>query len=396
MPSMMSWKRLRALYFAHSTRFDPTRLSPFSLSCFTGDLMRVRQYVEVGLPLDLARTETPFNCGYITLIVLGAQRLLEALHNLQHSEVLRFLISRGLPIDVEDIVGIIALGHAITSSVMKLDLARILVEARAGVNYRNRYGEVAIFGAFQKGHIDAIDLVMKFGADLEIPEADGVTPMAFFLSCGAQVTAAVRRSLKKRQGQEAPRMDKRCDGRGKNDVALKNCGRCKVARYCSAECQRAAWVVHKKHCEPFSASSTITLKPFYDEGGKLIPMAVVTYQKYGYGKPAYQVPESHWRAAHIPSGLSSESKQLIVKVQTPFDFARAAPCDGTGKLLIYTKKRDFVCYIRREENVSAYDRLLEIVKAQGIQGAKAYFAAELRSKDELVVKVSEVLAEQPF
>jgi hypothetical protein len=29
-------------------------------------------------------------------------------------------------------------------------------------------------------------------------------------------------------------------------------------------------------------------------------------------------------------------------------------------------------------------------------GAKAYFAAELKSKDELVVKVSEVLAEQPF
>jgi hypothetical protein len=31
-----------------------------------------------------------------------------------------------------------------------------------------------------------------------------------------------------------------------------------------------------------------------------------------------------------------------------------------------------------------------------VGGAKAYFAAELKSKDELLVKVSEVLAEQPF
>ena len=28
----------------------------------------------------------------------------------------------------------------------------------------------------------------------------------------------------------------------------KRCGRCKEAYYCSRECQRWAWPVHKKHC----------------------------------------------------------------------------------------------------------------------------------------------------
>jgi hypothetical protein len=33
---------------------------------------------------------------------------------------------------------------------------------------------------------------------------------------------------------------------------------------------------------------------------------------------------------------------------------------------------------------------------EGQDGAKAYFAAELKNQDELIVKVSEVLAVQPF
>ena len=31
---------------------------------------------------------------------------------------------------------------------------------------------------------------------------------------------------------------------------LKKCGRCKEARYCSAECQKEHWATHKKDCRP--------------------------------------------------------------------------------------------------------------------------------------------------
>jgi hypothetical protein len=65
-------------------------------------------------------------------------------------------------------------------------------------------------------------------------------------------------------------------------------------------------------------------------------------------------------------------------------------------LRVYTEKRDLVCDIRRIDNPAGYDRVSEIVRTKGVMGLKAYFAAEMRSKDELVVKVSEVLAEQPF
>ncbi|KAI9002970.1 hypothetical protein DFJ74DRAFT_713882 [Hyaloraphidium curvatum] len=39
-----------------------------------------------------------------------------------------------------------------------------------------------------------------------------------------------------------------CEAPGKKGAPLKRCGRCKVARYCSSYCQKAAWAVHKKNC----------------------------------------------------------------------------------------------------------------------------------------------------
>jgi hypothetical protein len=64
--------------------------------------------------------------------------------------------------------------------------------------------------------------------------------------------------------------------------------------------------------------------------------------------------------------------------------------------MVYTEKRDFMCSIRRQDNPAAYDRISKVTHERGVGGAKAYFPAELRSKSELFVKTSEVLAAQPW
>jgi hypothetical protein len=152
--------------------------------------------------------------------------------------------------------------------------------------------------------------------------------------------------------------------------------------------------MHKQTCQPFSASNTVAFKPFYEIAGQVTPTSNIARQFFGI--PTTPIPSSHHRAAHIPKGLSFESKNLIIKVQVPFNMATGGPGSGYGNLFVYSKKRDFVCAIRRVDDPKAYDRISHVIKTQGVGGAKAYFAADLKSKDELVIKVSEVLAEQPF
>lgn len=55
--------------------------------------------------------------------------------------------------------------------------------------------------------------------------------------------------------KQAGRIPDRCDGCGRfdwgvldSDSALRRCSRCKIARYCSAECQRNVWKAHKNGC----------------------------------------------------------------------------------------------------------------------------------------------------
>ncbi|KAI0841971.1 hypothetical protein F5Y06DRAFT_292793 [Hypoxylon sp. FL0890] len=44
-------------------------------------------------------------------------------------------------------------------------------------------------------------------------------------------------------------VSKVCFGCGANDVELQKCNQCKMVRYCSKECQRTDWPIHKTVCE---------------------------------------------------------------------------------------------------------------------------------------------------
>lgn len=157
-----------------------------------------------------------------------------------HAEVLRYLLSRGMPPDVEDIVGYTALHHTTMASDSRLDLARILLESGANVDHQSRYGEVPLLRVLQINKVDCVDLLMEFGANMDIADANGLTPRACFLSYGPQVTATMMKWIRKRNGESAPMGAKECDAchqKGDN-VKLKHCSRCHVVLYCSTGCQR--------------------------------------------------------------------------------------------------------------------------------------------------------------
>ncbi|KAI0070236.1 hypothetical protein K474DRAFT_1654087 [Panus rudis PR-1116 ss-1] len=384
----------RNLYVNASLGLNPSLLNEFALVCLVGHIDEVTRLVESGEAPNLSGTETPFKTGYASLVCLGAQRVGSGPPGVRmdHAATLKFLLSHGCPPDVEDIVGHTALHH-LTPRSFKPDLARILLENGANVNHQNRYGEVPIMHAMQAGIVEAIDLLMEFGADIDIPEADGITPRKFFVDYGPKVTATVTKWIRKRNGEEAPLGEKKCDNCGRSDVGLKQCSNCHSVRYCSSQCQRAQWKTHKPTCRPFDVTNTVSLRPIYDGHpfGMLIPTADLKRKAMGID---VQTPPA--RNGHHSQVPSSFPKSLTIKVQVPYGGPGMSTHNSKADLLIYNKKRDFVCTVQYATNPKAYTKISQVVRSKGVGGAKAYFVAELKSKDELIVKIDDVLAEQPF
>ncbi|OSX56980.1 hypothetical protein POSPLADRAFT_1067983 [Postia placenta MAD-698-R-SB12] len=347
--------KLRHLYQMKSAGFDANMLRQFALWCFLGQAESIKKAVESGSAPDLTATETPYKFGYCTLVIAGAQRGAVGCPGSDHPATLSFLLSSGAPPDAPDIVGYTALHHATQNAAgPTLSLARILLTHGADPNHQNCYGEVPILGAFQTNGIGAIELLMEFGAQMDVADADGITPRGLHLLAGPQVTAAVAKWLRRRTGGH--------------------------------------WRTHKQTCLPFDMRHTVTVRPAYEGVTNVIPLADMT--RASFGIPSPPPPARNFRGAKVPRMRRDETKQMVIKVQVPWT-GGYAPAQA-GDMLVYTKKRDFVCRIRPEDGVDVYRRLAQVVHEQGIGRAKAYFSAELKDKDELVIKVGDVLAEQPF
>ena len=152
------------------------------------------------------------------------------------------------------------------------------------------------------------------------------------------------------------------------------------------------WPTHKRACRPFSDENTVILKPFYRNIPGMILASPSDIVRTSHGMQLKPAPGRHERTSHIPTKFP---KSAIIKVQVPLGVNGLAH-NSKDDILIYTKKRDFVCVIRCQDNPSGYDRISRTVRTKGVGGAKAYFAAELKDKNTLIVKIGDVLAEQPF
>lgn len=184
--------------------------------------------------------------------------------------------------------------------------------------------------------------------------------------------------------------DKKCDGCGKEDDKLKMFPPSLCALLHSglpAYVQRnfvklahdrlptgAQWKLHKPDCQPSDASNTITVKPRYKDMGPLRSNADMVRQMLGV--ETQPVPKSHQRSAHAPRIRPGNGKSMIVKVQVPMDpLGLQLKSTVYGDLLIYTRKRDFVCMVVRSDDTKAYDAIARAVRTKGVGGAKAYFSA---------------------
>ncbi|KAH7911461.1 hypothetical protein BJ138DRAFT_1085554 [Hygrophoropsis aurantiaca] len=388
----MGGSKLRHLFSQQSLALNPELLSPFSLLCFIGahDLVKkvTISYCDCRWHgPDLTGTETPFQLGYTVLVVAGAQRVVPRSDSpSDYPATLRLLLGNGAPPDVPNVVGMSALGYACVAPATKLDLARVLLEGGANVDHQDRYGDTALFHALMGNDVPMVELLMEYGADLDICEANGMCVRKSVANFGPEVTAVVLRWERKRKGEEALLDDKNCVQCGRKTA--NQCSACHTVRYCSKECQKSHWRTHKPRCQAFSTSATISVKPTYGEHSLGIPLSAVTRQVFGIPTAESKKPATF---KCKPVSANPTPGGMIIKIQLPF-----AKGGSDRSMFVYNRKHDFVCSIKETENPTQYEEIAKVILAKGISGAKAYFAAELKSRDELVIKTSEVLAAQPF
>jgi hypothetical protein len=190
----------------------------------------------------LSGTETAYKYGYATLIIAGSQRVVPqpGASQPQHLEVLKFLISYGLPVDVPDIAGYVALHHSVLNpSYCKKELILALLEGGANVDIQNRWGDTPLHNAVMGGDALGTDILLEDGASIDLAEGNGYTVRSFYSRTGPAVNAVVEKWLVKRSGKEkSALMGKTCDQCGVAQKGLKICAKCKTVQYCSRECQR--------------------------------------------------------------------------------------------------------------------------------------------------------------
>ncbi|KAH7920439.1 hypothetical protein BV22DRAFT_1133069 [Leucogyrophana mollusca] len=364
----MGSERLRKIFSRQSLGLDARLLSPFALACFVGAVDHVTKAISDGMAPDLTGTETPFKTGYAAFVVLGAQRIIPGPGTPpgDHLSTLRCLLRSGAPPDVPNIVGMGALHHACTAPNTKPVLARALLQGGANVDYQDRYGDTPFFHALMGKDVPMVDLLMEYGADLDICEGNGTS---------------VRRSAGSDEG-----MVKRHFWRTRNAGTARK----KATNYVLGVTQ--CDTVHQSarpRCRPFSTSTAISVKPTYGNFQLGIPRADLTRQHLNI---ATVKPSREYKAPSENPTLRS----MVIKIQVPITTGNL-PANTTGEsLLVYNRKRDFACSISKATNPAQYDEIVNTVLSKGVNGVKAYFAAELKSRDELVIKISEVLAVQPF
>ncbi len=153
--------------------------------------------------------------------------------------------------------------------------------------------------------------------------------------------------------------------------------------------QGSHWSDHKPLCTPFTEQNSITINPHYEDTGHFWPTSDLARAYSGYPTPP---PPDRILASMVkPQLAGGETRKLIVKIQVPIYIKRTAEI---GDILVHDKKHSIVCRLRHRDDPETYQRLCDVVHEKGFNKAKAYFAAKLISRDALMVKVSDVMAEQ--
>jgi len=290
-------------------------------------------------------------------IQLAASRMMEVKN--EHQQILTKLLELGANIHAKDVAGYTPLHHCLTSysNPTTMSMARQLLKAGADPNLQNRFGCTPLFEPVMAANLDAVKLLLEFGADPDIKENDaGIScrytatflPKISELFCQADKRKAkkVRANAKDEAGGSL-RLCKVCGVDDDN----KRCTGCYMVWYCGEKCQHGDWANHKEECK-------VTRKQYRQ--------FVLVDEKTG-------VRSNITKKTHVKNvGELPSKKHFVVKVQVTF----GSGATDSDPMLIYNKDKSLCGNLHRQGQEEVFDMLFRSIKGEGgYKGLKGYFYA---------------------
>ena len=198
------------------------QLSDWALSLWLGDWGRVRKCLsklsEKEVSTLLRRRESLANFGALFHVILGAKAKAyypENVHDLKsgHVRILKKLLSLGAEVNVHDVAGFTPLHIAgMFAGEVSAVIAKLLIEAGANVNVKNRFGEQPMIEFLQTDNIEVIRLLVDNKADMILTNHGGMNMRAESLAHSLNIrellesalTAALGRARQEVEAQYMP------------------------------------------------------------------------------------------------------------------------------------------------------------------------------------------------
>ena len=196
--SMLKGEKAQALRNQCSKGYNPADpdndLSGWLRALWVGDYEAVMSFIDMVKEEEVSKLlearETLLNVSAVFHVIIGARtlcgknplfrdiqlaasRMMEVKN--EHQQILTKLLELGANIHAKDIAGYTPLHHCLTSysNPTTMSMARQLLKAGADPNLQNRFGCTPLFEPVMAANLDAVKLLLEFGADPDIKENDG-------------------------------------------------------------------------------------------------------------------------------------------------------------------------------------------------------------------------------
>ena len=313
----------------------------------------------------MAKRETLMSMSAVFHVIIGAKKYGSTRG---HMRILIKLLSLGVDVNVKDFAGFTPLHHCVTiyGNEVTFKMAERLIRAGAKVDAKHRFGGTPLSEVCMTTHYEAVELLLKHGADPYIQDNDGLCPN-YTTKLNPKMQELFGKYYKRniKEQMKSPDYESQSKCNVCKDKSNKKCSGCYGVWYCGSNCQRQDWSNHKDAC--------LKTRSLYQIGKYDGNLYVSTFTgMYGARPPRPQ------------NNKNLKMQHFVVKVQIPMTVPKtfsAEDVDLDDGLFLYNKDKSFNIQLPKKGNEVLYRQLYEKIRSEGYRGLKGYFHVILEPGD---------------